>query len=306
MANDRSVSAVAAAFLHASAAERDLAPATLSAYRHDLEEFSTWAAGQRVASAERVDRHLLRRYVASLAQRRPRPLARRSIARRASALRAMFTWAMGRGLVAENPAAGLKTPKLDRTLPRVVKAREAARLCELPPNDDPVGVRDRAIFELLYGAGLRVAELCSLRLNEADLASGALRVTGKGRKQRRVPIGEPAVDALRDYLESARPLLADRNDGQTREIVFLNTRGRPLGPRSVRATLERYARADGISPANPHALRHSFATHLLDGGADLRAVQELLGHESLVTTQIYTHVSLDRLRAAYEQSHPRA
>ncbi|HEX2239763.1 MAG TPA: tyrosine-type recombinase/integrase [Actinomycetota bacterium] len=146
----------------------------------------------------------------------------------------------------------------------------------------------------------------SLRLDEIDLRGSALRVTGKGRKERRVPIGDPAVEALRDYVSASRPLLAERHDGRDEGFAFLNSRGRPIGPRSVRSTLERYARADGISPANPHALRHSFATHLLDGGADLRAVQELLGHESLVTTQIYTHVSLDRLRTAYEQSHPRA
>ncbi|MFN2524866.1 MAG: tyrosine recombinase XerC [Actinomycetota bacterium] len=306
MPKDRELATVAEAFLRAAAAERDLAPATLIAYRHDLDEFVAWAAEEKGGSASAVDRVTLRRYVAHLARRRPRALSRRSIARKASSLRSMFRWALGRGLVAVDPAAGLKTPKLDRPLPRVVKSRDAALLCELPPTDDPIGVRDRAMFELLYGAGLRVGELCALRIAEIDLRGAALRVTGKGRKERRVPLGEPAVDALRTYLETARPQLLESNDRSDEGIALLNSRGHPIGPRTVRASLERYARGEGISPANPHALRHSFATHLLDGGADLRAVQELLGHESLITTQIYTHVSLDRLRAAYEQSHPRA
>lgn len=306
MSGDRSLSDLAAAFLRASAAERDLAPATLRAYASDLTEFVAWAAKEKVRAAAGVDRAFLRKYVSDLARRRPRALSRRSVARKASALRAMFRWARGRDLIPSDPSTGLRTPKLERTLPRVIRARDAARLCELPPRDDPVGVRDRAILELLYGAGLRVGEICALVLREVDLSGAALRVTGKGRKQRRVPIGEPAADALREYLTSARPQLAERSSRSDEGFAFLNSRGRPIGPRTVRASVERYARGEGISPANPHALRHSFATHLLDGGADLRVVQELLGHESLATTQIYTHVSLERLRAAYEQSHPRA
>jgi integrase/recombinase XerC len=219
----------------------------------------------------------------------------------------MLRWAVLHDLLEANPADDLLTPKLDRPLPRVLKAADAARLCVLPPDDDPVGARDRAILELLYGSGLRVGELCGLDLEDLDLRQRAVRVTGKGDKERRVPIGEPAHRALRLYLSQARSsFLESRELVSESHVLFLNSRGRRLSPRSVRALLAKYLAGEGRAPVNPHALRHSFATHLLDGGADLRAVQELLGHESLATTQIYTHVSTDRLRAVYEQSHPRA
>ncbi|MDQ4065451.1 MAG: tyrosine-type recombinase/integrase [Actinomycetota bacterium] len=164
-------------------------------------------------------------------------------------------------------------------------------------------MRDRTLLELLYGSGLRVAELCALDVDDIDLASNAITVTGKGRKQRRVPLSAPARRALDNYIRNARAeLMSEKSDA----ALFLNKRGTRLNPRSVRAVMSKYLRAEGLDPVNPHALRHSFATHLLDGGADLRAVQELLGHESLATTQVYTHVSSERLKAVYEQSHPRA
>jgi integrase/recombinase XerC len=251
-----------------------------------------------------VDRKMMRSYVAWLGRR---GYARRSIARKASAVRSMFEWALLQEILEANPAAELTTPKITRPLPRVLKAADVAALCELPPDDDPVGIRDHAILEVLYGSGLRVGELCSLDLNEVDLRGATLRVTGKGRKQRMVPMSEPSVAALGRYLEGSRASLLERvKDPAPDHAVFLNLRGRRLQPRSVRAMIARYLTAEGRSPIGPHALRHSFATHLLDGGADLRAVQELLGHESLATTQIYTHISTERLRAVYEQSHPRA
>ncbi|MDQ3646444.1 MAG: tyrosine-type recombinase/integrase, partial [Actinomycetota bacterium] len=198
-------------------------------------------------------------------------------------------------------------PKLDRPLPKVLKALEAAELCELPPDDEPQGLRDRAVFELLYGSGLRVAELCGLDLGDVDLRQRTVRVTGKGRKERQVPISGPAAHAVATYLDRARSALRGASEEDaSRFALFINSRGGRLMPRSVRALLSKYRRAEGASPISPHSLRHSFATHLLDGGADLRVVQELLGHESLATTQIYTHVSMERLRAVYEQSHPRA
>jgi integrase/recombinase XerC len=162
------------------------------------------------------------------------------------------------------------------------------------------------VLEVLYGSGVRVAELCGLDVDDADLHARTLRVIGKGRKERRVPVGEPARRALRVYVSDARRALMERAGGGDTAALFLNSRGRRLGPRSVRALMAKYLRAEGEAPVGPHALRHSFATHLLDGGADLRAVQELLGHESLATTQIYTHVSTERLKAVYERSHPRA
>ena len=286
-------------FVRAVAAEKDLSPHTQAAYRGDLRDFAGWAARSGHDHLSSIDRVLLRRYISYLTERR---YARRTIARKASALRSMLSWAVARGMIEVDPAADLEVPKLDRPLPKVMKAAEASRLCELPPQDDAIGLRDRAILELLYASGLRVAELCGLDLDDIDLKRGTVQVTGKGRKQRRVPVGEPAVKAIERYIAEARPQLM----GKSAAPLFFNTRGNRLGPRSVRSLVTRYLTAEGAPPASPHTLRHSFATHLLDGGADLRSVQELLGHESLATTQIYTHVSTERLRAVYEQSHPRA
>jgi integrase/recombinase XerC len=294
----------AASFLRAQRAERDLSPHTLMAYQHDLAQFAEWASRSSVSRLVDVDRRMIRRYVAFLGQR---DYARRSIARKVSALRSLLRWAVLHQLIPSNPAEDVSAPKLDRPLPRVLRPPEIERLCELPPDDDPVGMRDRAVIELLYGGGLRVGELCSLDLDDIDLRTEAVRVTGKGRKQRRIPIGVPAVDALNAYVVNARASILKRVEvPHEPHALFLNTRGGRLRPRSVRALLDRYTMAGGGTRVNPHALRHSFATHLLDNGADLRAVQELLGHESLATTQIYTHVSTERLRLVYEQSHPRA
>jgi integrase/recombinase XerC len=210
------------------------------------------------------------------------------------------------GLIKEDPSADLSAPKLDKPLPKVLKAADAAVLCELPPDDDARGLRDRAILELLYGSGLRVAELCGLDVDDVDLGAQVVLVTGKGRKERRVPMTDPASRAIRCYVDSARRELLGEGESSAGGALFLNLRGRRIGPRSVRAMMTRYLRAEGAVTVGPHTLRHSFATHLLDGGADLRAVQELLGHENLATTQIYTHVSSERLKAVYEKSHPRA
>lgn len=291
-------------FLRACSAERDLSPNTVAAYRRDLEQFAEWMSRRGVTALGRIDRTGLRRYVAFLGER---PYARRSIARKVSAARSLFAWAVTRDLIDENPAAGVPVPKLDRPLPKVLKAADAAALCDLPPGDDGVGQRDRAVLELLYGSGLRVAELCSLDVDDVDTRAGRLRVTGKGRKERQVPISRPAGKAVESYVRGGRAdMLRSETPPDSRHALFLNARGRRLGPRSVRSMLARYLSAEGAAPVGPHALRHSFATHLLDGGADLRAVQELLGHESLATTQIYTHVSTERLKKVYEQSHPRA
>ncbi|MGH2751749.1 MAG: tyrosine recombinase XerC [Actinomycetota bacterium] len=305
--SDTSVARAIEGFLQATRAERDLSVNTQAAYAADLDQFSEWARRGRITDLQQIDRRVLRRYVSYMSQR---GLARRSIARKASALRSMLGWAQLQGLVGANPAVELVAPKLDRPLPRVLKASEAAVLCELPPDDDPVGLRDRAVLEVLYGSGLRVSELCGLDLDDLDLAENHVTVLGKGRKERRVPLSDPAARALESYL-TARPDLLARSataagEGPHQNALFLNVRGTRLGPRSVRRLLDKYVRAEGAPHVNPHALRHSFATHLLDNGADLRAVQELLGHESLSTTQIYTHVSTERLRAVYEQSHPRA
>lgn len=299
-----SIAATTTAFLRAARAERDLSPHTLDAYRGDLAQFAQWADRGGLGAVEELDRRVIRRYSAYLAQRR---YARRTIARKLSALRSMLRWAVVTGVLEGSPADDLPALRPDKSLPRILKAPEAARLCELPPTDSPEGTRDRAMLEVLYGSGLRVAELCGLDLADLDLASGSARVLGKGRKQRLVPLSGPARDALATYLAEARPaLLAKDRFGGDVAAVFLNARGLRIGPRSVRARVARYGAEVAGRAIGPHSLRHSFATHLLDGGADLRSVQELLGHESLATTQVYTHVSTERLRKVYEQSHPRA
>lgn len=298
------IDAAAQRFLRAAGSERDLSPNTLAAYRSDLRQFSEWVGRSDVVSLAQIDRTLLRRFVAFLGSR---GYARRSIARKASAVRALLAWAVDQDLLQADPAQDLSAPKLDKPLPKVLKESEAGALCDLPPDDDEIGMRDRAILELLYGSGLRVSELCGLDVDDVDLRASAVRVIGKGRKERRVPLSEPSRVAVRRYLSEARRGLCERaTTKDSGAALFLNKRGQRIGPRSVRSMLSRYLGAEGQASVGPHALRHSFATHLLDGGADLRAVQELLGHESLATTQIYTHVSTERLRAVYEQSHPRA
>jgi site-specific recombinase XerD len=302
-------------------------PNTLAAYRRDLDAFVMWAERAGVAGPTRVESVTLRRYLASLTTRR---LARRTIARKAAAIRRYFDWQRRRGTVAADPARRLSAPRAEGRLPRVLKASELAALLACAcagegeageageggeggganegreggrgkgGGGEPVALRDRAVIELLYGSGLRVGELCGLRTADLDLRSRSVTVWGKGSKQRRVPVSEPGADALDRWLAAGRHAFATPESPP--EALFLNRRGRPLGPRDVRRILDRHS----PTPTHPHALRHTFATHLLDGGADLRAVQELLGHASLATTQVYTHVSRERLRAVYEDTHPRA
>ena len=303
-AGSTSITGATDSFVRAQRAGRDLSPHTLAAYASDLQQFGAWAARGRIHYLGDLDRKVLRRYLGYLGQR---GYARRTLARKVSVVRSLLRWAMLQGLVAGNAAEELAVPRLDKPLPRVLKADEASALCELPPDDEPAGLRDRAILELLYGSGLRVAELCGLDVTELDLDAGSVVVLGKGRKERKVPVGEPARGALGRYLLGSRAsFLALATHPPEPRALFLNARGGRLGTRSVRAIVTKYQAGGGGRPVSPHSLRHSYATHLLDGGADLRAVQELLGHESLATTQIYTHVSTERLKAVYDQSHPRA
>jgi site-specific recombinase XerD len=278
------------------------APATVAAYRSDLDAFVAWAARSGIDAPGAVDRLVLRRYLAHLATRR---YARRTVARKASSLRRYFAWAARTGRVAVDPAAGLTAPSGTGRLPRVLRADELATLLDEPPavvdGDDPaVRLRDDAVLELLYGSGLRVAEVCGLRPGDVDLHRGLVVVWGKGSKQRQVPLSGPAVEALRGWIDHGRQGLASERTPP--DALFVNRAGRRLGTRDVRRLLDRRA----ASPTSPHALRHTYATHLLDGGADLRAVQELLGHSDLSTTQRYTHVSKERLRSVHEATHPRA
>jgi len=284
-------------------------PHTRKAYESDLRQFVTWAERGGAAAPEAVDHLVLRRYLAYLTTR---GMARTTIARKAAALRAFFGWLRRRGVVAADPTRNLRAPKGDRRLPRVPKAAEVATLLDEPPvrpEDDEDGVaravalRDAAILEMLYGAGLRISELCGLAPSDVDLRGGLVTVLGKRSKIRRVPLGEVAIAAIRTYLVGGRTFLT--GPASPPDALFLNRRGRRLTPRDARRILERRLLTDGRA-ISPHTLRHAYATHLLEGGADLRAVQELLGHADVATTQLYTHLTKDRLRAVYDATHPRA
>ncbi|MGH9224898.1 MAG: tyrosine-type recombinase/integrase [Acidimicrobiales bacterium] len=274
------------------------APNTVEAYRRDVAQFVEWAERAGVHGPADVRPLTLRRYLAYLSTRR---FARRTIARKAAALRRYFDWLRRRGVIATDPARRLSAPKGDARLPRILKAHELGVLLQ-PAVSRPTDLRDGAVVELLYGSGLRVSELCGLRTSDVDLRRCRLMVWGKGGKQRQVPMSEPSADAVRSWLGEPAGRVALANDGSPADRLFLNSHGRPLTPRDVRRILDRRSPV----PTHPHALRHTYATHLLDGGADLRAVQELLGHADLATTQIYTHVSKERLRSVYQATHPRA
>jgi site-specific recombinase XerD len=283
-----------------------VAPATVDAYRRDVDAFVLWAERASLEGPADVDRLTLRRYLASLTTRRR---AKRTIARTASSLRRYFGWLQQEGVIGIDPTARLSAPKGDARLPHVLRADELHRLLDEPSasvEEDPgfVRCRDDAVLELLYGSGLRVSEVCSLSVADADPRRGWLSVWGKGSKERRVPLSAPAAAALSEWLKHGRAEALDSSSSgdAVHDALFVNRRGRPLTPRDVRRILDHRSPV----PTHPHALRHTFATHLLDGGADLRAVQELLGHADLATTQIYTHVSRERLRSVFDATHPRA
>jgi integrase/recombinase XerC len=286
-----------------------LSPASVRAYCSDIEQFASWAERGDVTGPEQVDHLLLRRYLAFLATRQ---CSRSTIARAAASLRSYFQWCNRRGLIASDPSLRLSAPSPHGRLPRTLAHSELDQLLDPQKSDvvaEPVGRqsrsfevnrRDDAVLELLYGSGIRVAELCGLDVGDLDLERGVVRVTGKGNKQRQVLIHDRCVEALTSWLDGPRAALGDPNVPST--ALFFNARRRRIGPRDVRRILDRRSPV----PTHPHALRHSFATHLLDGGADLRVVQELLGHASLQTTQVYTHVSKERMLAVYSGTHPRA
>jgi site-specific recombinase XerD len=313
----------AIALLMDDLARRDAAARTRKAYGVDLEQFAQWALAAGHAPHE-IAPKTVRRYIAELTRRRAAPS---TSARKLAALRALFASLREHGAIAVNPADLVSTPRRPSPLPRVLSAREAAGLLDGIPNGipaRPLELRDRAMFELAYACGLRAEELVSLRVDDVDWDGEQLRVEGKGRKTRFVPVGEPAMVALRRYLERARPALAtprpaDGGDEPRRgrgaggdDAMFLSKTGRQLGTSDVRRRLRTWTSrvqggaSRGAGTISPHALRHSFATHLLDGGADLRTIQELLGHASVSSTQIYTRVESARLKSAYARSHPRA
>ena len=279
---------------------RGAAEKTRSAYGADLRQFAAWATWQHVEPPA-VNHRLLRRYAAALSERRSAPA---TVARKLAALRAFFETLREHGELEANPADLLAAPKRAKTLPHVLAPEEISRLLDRIPASTPLELRDRALFEIAYSSGLRAEELVNLDLASVDFDAEELRVEGKGAKTRFVPAGEPALRALARYLERARAALAQERD---EPALFLSKSGRRLSTSDIRRRLRVWARHAAVQGGvHPHALRHSFATHLLEGGADLRSIQELLGHASVSTTQIYTRVESARLRHAYSQAHPRA
>lgn len=276
---------------------------TVAAYGSDLRGFAEWCARSDLVDPDAVTRSAIRRYLAFLTTRR---FARRTIARKTASIRRYYRWRVATGLGTVDPTTGVSVPAGDGRLPRVLDRSELLGLfadptAAAPDEPDWRRRRDDAVLEVLYGSGLRVSELCTLTVASLSLGQYAATVWGKGAKERRVPLSQPAVDALRAWLAIRSEVVVSGPDGPG-DILFGNERGNPLTPRDVRRIVDRRSPV----PTHPHALRHSFATHLLDGGADLRAVQELLGHSDVATTQRYTHVSRERLSAAYREAHPRA
>ena len=285
--------------LHAHlAGERGLSAHTVAAYERDARQLAGFCAGFEITDPGEVAPLVLRRFLAELGRQ---GYARSSLARKAASIRALFTVLAVRGLIREDPSAGLATPRTGRPLPRVLRIDEVERLLAVP-DDTPVGLRDRALLEFLYASGARLGEAVALDDAALDLDAASVRLVGKGDKERVVPLGEPVRAALVRWLRSGRPALVS---GPC-TIVFCDRHGQRLTQRTVRRMVEQRAAAAGLTRVTPHTLRHSYATHLLEGGADLRSVQELLGHAALASTQIYTHVSREHLRSAYEHAHPRA
>ncbi|MFA4991072.1 MAG: tyrosine recombinase XerC [Candidatus Omnitrophota bacterium] len=276
--------------------EKNYSKHTVTNYQIDLKEFGDSIKDKPLEGVTHVDVRLF------LARLKEKNFSKSSVARKMACLRSFFKFLYRDGHIKSNPAAGLSTPKLDKKLPLFLNASDAVKLLESPDPSDDTGLRDRAILETLYSSGIRVSELVGLDKDDIDFISGVLKVYGKGKKERLVPIGDKALRAIRDYLEKSKT--ADMTE---KKPVFLNKSKRRMSDRAVRRVVEKYIHKTALNEkVSPHTLRHSFATHMLDRGADLRSVQELLGHANLSTTQIYTHVTTERIKSIYDKVHPRA
>ncbi len=294
-------------FLRSLETERNLSPFTIDAYRIDLEQFADflkisypdlWQAG----IYNSVTKQHIRSFLAYLSQQ---GLSRKSIGRKLAAIRSFFKFLMRVGTIENNPAKSIQTPKAEKKLPAFLSIQEAFDLLELPDKSTPQGIRDRAILEIFYGTGIRLRELTNIEMGDVDFHENLIRVVGKGNKERLVPMGKMVVEALRRYLKIRSKFLPQNGDQMT--ALFLSNRAKRISPRTVQARVHHYLQQiSDISSLSPHLLRHTFATHLLEAGADLEAVKELLGHASLSTTQIYTHVTMEKLKKIYDQAHPRA
>jgi integrase/recombinase XerC len=283
-------------------AEKNASPYTIKNYRHEIGQFLDFLKEQGIDSWDGVDRYVLRRYLAWL---QAEGYVKASIARRISEMRSFCRYLVREGILDTNPIKAISSPKIPKRLPDYLDPHEVEALLAAPDAAVPQGQRDRAIMEVLYASGLRVSELVSLNLSNVDLRRGQLRVWGKGAKERLALLGEPACRALRRYIRDGRPQFIKEN--KATNALFLNRLGTRLSTRSVSNILDKYTKLAGLKRrVTPHIMRHTFATHLLDGGADLRTVQELLGHADLSSTQIYTHVSQARAKEVYRKAHPRA
>lgn len=298
-----STASLVEAFLAYLRTGRNLSPNTLASYARDLSQFEDFLKRADVPDLSEVDHKLLRSF---LANQQARGYSRSTVARRCACLRSFFHYLAESGALQADPATTLAFPVKGRRLPRYLTEPEAEAMVEAPSRERELSRRDNAIIEVLYATGVRVGELCGLKLGDVDLEKGVIRVVGKGDRERVVLAGEPAVDALAIYITDERGKLAARS-GYSGAVVFLGKRGSPIDQRQVRRIVQREAAAlaagDSVSP---HTFRHTFATHLLAHGADLRSVQELLGHRNVATTQIYTHLTKAEIRKAYDRSHPRA
>lgn len=285
-------------------AGRNLSEHTLRGYQSDLKDFDRFLQGNfGEYDLGEIDRHALRLYLAHL---RARSYARSTVARKLAAIRSFFRFLCREGYCELSPVLHTRTPKLEKRLPKFLDQAQVGELLNSPDESTTLGLRDRAILETLYATGIRVSELVGLNLSSINYLSGIIKVAGKGRKERIVPIGDKALGALRRYLAGRSPAPRSGSGGD-RQALFLNRFGGRLSSRSVRRLFDKYIRASSVSQnISPHTLRHTFATHLLDAGADLRAVQELLGHITLSSTQIYTHLTTKKLKAVYDKAHPRA
>lgn len=287
-------------FLLYLATERGLSTNYQLSTRASLERFAEWAAHRGTSEAAKVSQPLLSEF---LMAEKKRGLSVTSVKLEAVALRILFRFLTARGLIPEDPAEKLPIPRIPQTLPQPLSKSEIEKMVSAPAGDTPLEIRDRALLELLYACGLRIAEACNVRLENLDEDGGVIRITGKGNKTRLIPVGRAALAALKTYLDIARPkLIAPRSGAE----IFLSVRGHPLTPARIWQLVGHYARLAGIEEAvHPHQLRHSFATHLLAGGADLRIIQEMLGHASIATTQIYTQVDRSQLKSVHQKFHPR-
>lgn len=282
--------------------ERNASEHTVRAYRTDLQQFADHLSRAGVSEPTRISTRHVRAYLAGLGQS---GLSARSMNRKLAAVRTFLKYLVRQGVLSQNPAASLRNPREQRSLPSVLSEEETEQLLEDTAGSDWFAVRDRAMLELFYSSGLRVSELCGLDLTDIDLENGVVLVRGKGKKERLAPLGGAAIEAIRAWL-SVRAQVA-RDGHWDKEALFLNRYGRRISQRSVARMVQKRAKRAGVQKRlSPHTLRHSFATHLLDRGADIRAVQELLGHELLSTTQVYTHITGRRIREVYDRTHPRA